>query len=148
MIMETTDKRKELQEILMEAESCKKQMDAIRREMEVASSVMEELSSSIKALQALKESRAGTEILVPIGGGSFIRAELKDPGKVIVGAGSNISIEKDIDSAQKILEDRSSEMSKAMERLNGNFSEINARLAELDEIYRMLVSEVQSSGKA
>jgi prefoldin alpha subunit len=147
MIMEQPDKRRELQEMLFEAESYKKQMDSVRREMEVLGSLMSELDSSIKALAALKESKAGQEILVPIGGGSFIRASLKEPGKVLVGTGANISMEKDIDSASKILAERNAEMNSALERLKENAAEINSKLAELDEGYRVLVSEMQTGSE-
>jgi len=145
--MEVKDKRQELQRILMELETYRRQMDSLRNEIQLLDSTMAELRSSLTALDALKENKAGTEILVSIGSGSFIRAELKDVERVIVGVGAGISIEKNVDEGRKILEARSEEITKTMEKLQKSVVEINDRLVKLNDEYQRLMREIQAEQK-
>ncbi|MEM3571369.1 MAG: prefoldin subunit alpha, partial [Candidatus Bathyarchaeia archaeon] len=48
-----------------------------------------------------------------IGAGSFLRAELVDVEKVIIGVGSNVCIEKSIDESIDELKNRRAELEKA-----------------------------------
>jgi len=145
--MEVKDKRQELQRILMELETYRRQMDSLRNEIQLLDSTMAELRSSLTALDALKENKAGTEILVSIGSGSFIRAELKDVERVIVGVGAGISIEKNVDEGRKILEARSEEITKTMEKLQKSVVELNDRLVKLNDEYQRLMREIQAEQK-
>lgn len=145
--MESIDKRQELQRVLMELEAYKRQMESLREEIQLLDSTMAELGSSLAALDALKENKAGTEILVSIGSGSFIRAELKDTGKVIVGAGAGVSIEKGVEEAKEILKKRGDEITGAMEKLQKGAVELNNRLVNLNEEYERLAREIQAGQK-
>ena len=145
--MESIDKRQELQRVLVELETYKRQMESLRNEIQLLGSTMEELGSSLTALDALKENKAGTEILVSIGSGSFIRAELKDAGKVIVGAGAGVSIEKEVDEAKEILKKRGEEITKTMEKLQEGAVELNNMLIKLNEEYERLAREIQAGQK-
>lgn len=145
--MESIDKRQELQRVLVELETYRRQMESLRGETQLLDSTMAELGSSLTALDALKENKAGTEILVSIGSGSFIRAELKDAEKVIVGAGAGVSIEKSVDEAKEILKKRGEEITKAMDKLQKGAVELNNRLIRLNEEYERLTREIQAEQK-
>jgi prefoldin alpha subunit len=142
--MESIDKRQELQRVLVELETYKRQMESLREEIQLLDSTMAELGSSLTALDALKENKEGTEILVSIGSGSFIRAELKDIGKVIVGAGAGVSIEKGVDEAKEILKKRGDKITGTMEKLQKGAVELNNRLVNLNEEYERLAREIQA----
>jgi prefoldin alpha subunit len=140
----TKDRRQELQDILMEAEGYKRQMDLIKNEMRMIDSTLDELRGSIAAIDALKENKEGTEILVSIGSGSFLRAQIKDAQKVIVGVGAGISLEKNLDDAKALMESRIKEAAEAAEKLQKGGEEMGARLGELDAEYRKMMGEMQS----
>lgn len=135
--------KQELQAIMVEVEGHKRQMDAIRSEMQMLESTKEELQSTIAALSALRENKPGTGILVSVGSGSFLKAQLKDTENAIIGVGGGLSIEKKADEAKKLLEERSSDVSKLMEKLENNAEALGKRLMELDGRYRMLMGELQ-----
>ena len=138
------DKRERVQSILMEVEGYRRQMESSKSEVRFLDATLEELRSSVEAIEALKENKDGTEMLVSIGSGSFIKAQLKDTGKVIVGVGAGLSVEKDLDAARKILEERSQEIIRAMERFQNNAAEMNERMMELDQEYRQIMAELQA----
>lgn len=141
--MEAKDHREELQSLMVEAEQYKRRMDSIRAQMQILDTTLEELRNSMSALAALEENKAGTEILVPIGSGSFIRAQLKDNEKVIVGIGSSLSMEKNVPDARKVFEDRIKEVSEAQDKMRKAAAETSEAIQSLDDEYRHIVSHMQ-----
>ena len=146
--METKDGREELQALMMEAEQYKRQMDSIRGQMQILETTMEELRGSLNALLALEENKAGTEILVSIGSGSFIRAKLLETEKVIVGVGSSLSLEKSVPEARKFFEDRVKQAGAAQEKMRAAAAETTEAIQALDDEYRHLISHMQQEKKS
>jgi len=145
--METKDGREELQALMMEAEQYKRQMDSINRQMQILETTVEELRGSMNALSALEENKAGTEILVSIGSGSFIRAKLMETEKVIVGVGSALSLEKSVPEARKFFEDRVKQAGAAQDKMRAAAAETTEAIQALDEEYRHLISHMQQEKK-
>jgi len=128
---------------LIEADNYKKQIDSLSAQIQIVENKRMEIDSTIETMDSLKENRIGTEILVPIGSNSFVRAELKDNKKVIVGIGAGISVEKTIDEAKEILKLRSKELENTMNKLQSAVAEIKNKLLELDSISKKLIQELQ-----
>jgi prefoldin alpha subunit len=139
-----SDKRERVQSIMMEVEGYRRQMESTKNEMRYMDATLEEIGSSIAAIEALGENKDGTEILVNLGSGSFVKARLKDTKKVIVGVGAGLSLEKDLAEAKKIMEERRADITKAIERFSNNAAEMNARMMELDQEYRRLMTDLQA----
>lgn len=128
---------------MIEADNYKKQIDSLSAQIQIVENKRMEIDSTIETMDSLKENRIGTEILVPIGSNSFVRAELKDNKKVIVGIGAGISVEKTIDEAKEILKLRSKELENTMNKLQSAVAEIKNKLLELDSISKKLIQELQ-----
>jgi len=54
---------------------------------------------------------------VPIGFGSFVKANLVNTDTIVVGVGAGVSVEKNIDDAKSFLEKRKDELTKYQEQL-------------------------------
>jgi len=128
---------------LIEADNYKKQIDSLSAQIQIVENKRMEIDSTIETMDSLKENRIGTEILVPIGSNSFVRTELKDNKKVIVGIGAGISVEKTIDEAKEILKLRNKELENTMNKLQSAVAEIKNKLLELDSISKKLIRELQ-----
>ena len=141
--METEDHKEELQALMLKAEQYKRQMESINRQMQMMEATMEELRGSLAALSALEENREGTGIFVPIGSDSFIRAKLADTGKVVVGVGASLSVEKTVPEARKYYEERMAQASEALEKMRKAANETADAIRDLDDEYRHVVSHIQ-----
>lgn len=128
---------------MIEADNYKKQIDSLSAQIQIVENKRMEIDSTIETMDSLKENRIGTEILVPIGSNSFVRTELKDNKKVIVGIGAGISVEKTIDEAKEILKLRNKELENTMNKLQSAVAEIKNKLLELDSISKKLIRELQ-----
>ncbi|OYT40579.1 MAG: prefoldin subunit alpha [Candidatus Altiarchaeales archaeon ex4484_43] len=137
------DKQRELQRILIEADNYKKQIDSLSAQIQIVENKRMEMDSTIETMDSLKENKIGTEILVPIGSNSFVRAELRDNKKIIVGIGAGISVEKTIDEAKEILKSRNKELEDTMNKLQSAIIGIKNELLELDSTSKKLIQELQ-----
>lgn len=137
-------KREELQGLYFEAENNRRQLESISAQIQVLEVAMAETESAIKALDSLKEAKAGDEILVPIGSGSFIKGEIKDKENVIIGIGAGISVEKKVSETKKILEKREKDMQEAMEKLRSGATEANKKLMEISSKSEEIIREIQA----
>ncbi len=89
----------EIQKQFYELELYNQQVKKLQDELGKIEIMKIELIKSIESLEGLKESK---ELLVPLGGGAFVKADVKDNEKVIVGTGGDIFLEKNID---EVIED-------------------------------------------
>ena len=83
-----------------------------------------ELDAINEALEEFKSVETGTEILVPVTGGVFAKAELKDNKKLTVNVGAGTSVEKTIPETLKLVSQQSEELSKTREELLTNLQEM------------------------
>jgi prefoldin alpha subunit len=80
------------------------------------------------ALENLEKEKENAELLVPIGGSSYIKAKLTSHDKVIVGMGANVSIEKTLPEAKVLIKERLEELEKSMRSAQQQFSQIAERI--------------------
>ncbi len=130
-------KNEEIQKQFYELELYNQQIKKLQEELGKIEIMKMELIKSIESLDGLKESK---ELLVPLGGGAFVKAEVMDSEKIIVGTGSDIFLEKDVD---EVIED----FKKSVEELNNAESMINEQINKtikvMDKLQKDLEKKVQ-----
>ncbi|MBS3166987.1 prefoldin subunit alpha [Candidatus Woesearchaeota archaeon] len=90
-----------------------------------------EIETILNSLNEIKNSK-NEEILVPLAGGIFIKANLKDSEKFIVNIGSNITKEMSTLEVRKMLQEQKSELELIKKQLNNTFLEKIKRFTELE----------------
>jgi prefoldin alpha subunit len=104
----------------------REQLAMLRREMERVSLTTMDLSSAAQAVNGLKAE----QILVPIGGGVFVRGEVKDT-RVIVPIGAEFAVDMEKGEAEVELQRRVEATRQAVTKLNEEFEKINKKLREV-----------------
>ncbi|MFZ2412308.1 MAG: prefoldin subunit alpha [Candidatus Methanoperedens sp.] len=110
------------------------QAESIAQQINMIKLTIKDVETALTTITALKDEPAGKETLVPIGFGSFVKATLSDPGNVVVGIGSGVSVEKKIDDAKSFLEKRKDELTKYHEQLNNTISKLAQELQNIQGI--------------
>jgi len=141
------NKREYLQRILFEVEHYRRQLESISGQVQMIEAAKNEVGVAVKAMDSLKEAKTGDEILVPIGSGSFLKGEIRDTENVIIGIGADISVEKKVDEARKILDKRGNDMQDASEKLRNNATQLNEKLMQLNSESEKLVRDIQAGDK-
>ena len=106
----------ELRQAIAAMESYKERVEALSRQVQVLRVSLEEVTMSSDALKAFKNAKEGDDIMVPVGASSFITVQVTSNKNVIVGIGSNISVEKDVDDAIGYMDANNAEISEALKK--------------------------------
>ncbi|MFQ5762333.1 MAG: prefoldin subunit alpha [Candidatus Bathyarchaeia archaeon] len=104
--------------------------------MSILDAAVREYATTEATISGLKELREDDEILVPMGGGSFIKAKVTDTQRVIIGVGAGTALEKPGDEAkanvqaqisqlQQLRSSIQTELMKVVERMEAVRAELN-----------------------
>jgi len=135
------------EKIILEYEQYRNQAETTKKAIELIDTNIAELKLTRNGLKEIEKLSIGNEILVPIGSGSFLRAEIKDNAKVIVSIGSEAFAEKSIPQAIEDLEARAKELEKAREEQLKILNFIASKLEELTPKVQEIISKLQSEAK-
>ena len=105
-------KKKDLQKKYMEYQMLEQQIKQIQQQMEKLETQEKEAVVVEQSIADIAAAKTGTEILVPISGGVFFRADVKDSNRFLVNVGGGVVVEKDIDSAKELIHSQVTEISK------------------------------------
>ncbi|MAE43360.1 prefoldin subunit alpha [Candidatus Woesearchaeota archaeon] len=100
----------ELQKLYMEFQMLHNNIKQLEKQNEVLEKQLMELLMANQSLDDMKKAKKGTEILVPLSSGIYAKAELKDNENFIVNVGSNITVNKNLESTKKVIENQIDEM--------------------------------------
>ena len=138
------EKQQKLRELTTEIELLQNQSNVHNQNIEILTVSISEMRQSIDTLEEIKKTEPGREILMPLGTGSFAKAEIKDNSRVIIGVGGGFSIEKDVDEAKAIVDKRIQDTESAVQNTRERLSEISGRLEDLVPKWQQLYREVSA----
>ncbi len=128
---------KELQEKLVMVRQYQMQADALAQQIALAQTSIAEHDKAIMTIKGIKDLEIGSELMMPIGAGSFIYAKLGLVDQVVIEIGSGVNAEKDPLSAIAILEERREDLGQSLKSLDET-------IVKVEQEAQKLQSEVQS----
>jgi prefoldin alpha subunit len=135
----TEEEREELESSLLELNRGGALIEALSKQVALLNASLSELSFTMEAIEKLRGAPEGAEILTPIGSGSFVRAKLMPLEKVLTGVGADVVVERTPEEALKFLEEKSSEVGKAVQDLRAEMAKLTQRMEALrPEIEKLL----------
>jgi prefoldin alpha subunit len=84
----------ELRKISVELRLLEQTAETLQSRLNMINAVATDLTYASVTLETLDKEKENAELLVPIGGTSYIRARLDNPDKIIVRIGADVSVEK------------------------------------------------------
>ncbi len=70
-----------------------------------------------QTLDDIQQTKLGSEVLMPVSSGIFVKAELKNNTELVVNVGSNTLVERTVDETKRIVTDQMGEIKKLVEEL-------------------------------
>lgn len=89
-----------------------------------------ELTYANLTLEGLEKEKTDTSLFVPIGGGSYIKAKLESPDKIIFGIGAGVAIEKTFAETKEKIKNRIDDMEKARASMEQQMEQLLERIRE------------------
>ncbi len=118
---QTGQKRQEqLQEKYMEYQMIEEQIKKMQEQLLSFKKQNEELEGITNALQNIAEVKQGTEILVPMSSGIFIKAEVQETKEVLVNVGDNVVVEKKLEDAILLVRKQQEDINEYREKVAKN----------------------------
>jgi len=122
----------------------------IQSRVNMTNAAITELRISSMTLDGLEKEKKGSQLFVPIGGGSYVKAKLVTAKKVVVGIGADVAVERTFKETKEELEVRIAELEKTREALGQQFNQVVERMQEnrgkMEEVTAKLREGEKQSG--
>lgn len=127
--MESKDEE-EFRKLTVELRYLEQTAEAIQSRVNMVNAVIADLTYATATLEGLEKEKEDSELLVPVGGNSFVKAKLANPDKVIVGVGAGVSVEKTLPEAKEITKKRLDDLNKTRASLQQQFTQVADKINE------------------
>lgn len=118
----------ELRKLSVEIRFLEQTAETLQQRMSMLNAAITDLSYASMTLDGVEKEKENAELLVPIGGGSYVKMNLASSDKVVVGIGAGVSVEKQLPEAKAMLKERLDELEKSMVAAQQQFAQIADRI--------------------
>jgi prefoldin alpha subunit len=133
----------ELRQLSVELRFYEQTAEALQSRINMVNAVITDLTYASMTLDVLEKEKENSELLVPIGGSSYIRAKFENPDKLIVGMGAGVSVEKTLPESKEIIKKRQEELDKTRTSLQQQFVQVVDGIREHREKIESLVAKMR-----
>ena len=102
--------------------------ETLQQRISMVNAAITDLTYASMTLEGIEKEKENTELLVPIGGNTYVKAKIADTSKIIVGIGAGVSVEKTLTEAKATLKERLEELEKTMNAAQQQFSQVAERI--------------------
>ncbi len=108
--MAKEDNHKKIKEKYMEMQLIEQQVQKMHKQIEAIEEQMEEIMGISASLSELAEVSKGSDALIPVANGIFIKAKIEDTSDVYMNVGSNTNVKKSLKEAVGLIDKQKEEM--------------------------------------
>ena len=141
MAKENRDKEKELQQKYLELQLINNQMNQMQQHLNLIEAQILDLKHLENSLEEIKNVKEDTEILVPLGSGTFIKGKLIDNKEVLMNVGANTIVKKDLEDAISIIKNQEEELKNLIEQVERELTEVSVQAQIVQQEVQDLVKE-------
>lgn len=118
----------ELRRLSVEMRYLEQTAEALQQRISMVNAAITDLTYASMTLDGIENEKENAEMLVPIGGGSYVKVKLAGADKVIVAMGAGVSVEKTLPEAKVTLKERLDELEKTMTSAQQQFTQVAERI--------------------
>ena len=100
----------------------------MQQRLSMLNAALSDLTYASMTLENIEQEKENAELLVPIGGSSYLSVKLADANKVVIGLGAGVSVEKTLPEAKIIVKERIEELQKTQVSAQQQLSQIAERI--------------------
>ena len=134
--MDKKSEEKNFQEKYMQYNLYKQQAQGLLQEISLLNQTAQNLNTAREVLSNLESAKDKSEILVPVGGNTFLKAKLDDKENVLVGIGADVVLKKPMPEAISTIGEQ-------LENLKNAGARLGKQMQDLEENMRVLEPEIQ-----
>ncbi len=116
----------------MQHSELQKRAESVQQQMGMIQTSTQECAKALATIEELNDIEDGTEMMVPIGSGSFVSANVSRINNIVVDIGAGFSIERPLKDAKEILENRKAKLEKAFENMSNALEQIGQQMQSIE----------------
>ena len=124
--------------------------EALQSRINLVRAALTELRVSSMTLEGIEKEKKNAPLFVPIGGGSYIKANLGSAEEITVGIGADVAVERTMKEAKENLQNRIADLEKTGNSIGQQLTEVIGRIqehrTELDEATAKLRQKERTKG--
>ena len=118
----------EVRKLNMQLRYFEQTAETLQQRLGMLNAGITDLSYANMTLESIEKEKETAEMLVPIGGSSYINVKLADSNKVVVGMGAGVSVQKTLPEAKAAVKERLEELEKTRVQAQQQLSQIAERI--------------------
>jgi prefoldin alpha subunit len=118
----------EVRKLNMQLRYFEQTAETLQQRLGMLNAGITDLSYANMTLESMEKEKENAEMLVPIGGSSYINVKLADSNKVVVGMGAGVSVQKTLPEAKAVVKERLEELEKTRVQAQQQLSQIAERI--------------------
>jgi len=99
----------------------------LQSRLDIVRAAINEVTLAYNTLEGMKNLQNGDETLVPVGAGSYIRMQVADSKKLVMGIGAGVAVEKDVEGSVEELKSRLQDLDKARTSIQQQLDQTGTR---------------------
>jgi len=123
----------EVQQKYAEIQLINQNFQQIQEQISLLNNQMEVLIRVDETLDSVKEIKEKTSMLVPIGGGIFMNADVDKKTDFLVNVGGDVLLKKNFDESKNVVKEQTKEVSRIIGQLETNLQVLSERSQEIQE---------------
>ena len=135
------EKEKKLQKLYLQFQVLEQHIKQAQQQSMALNAQLAELISTMQSLDALKNVKPGTEVLMQISSGIYAEGEIKDSDNLIVNVGANTTVKKNLSDTKKIIESQIEEMKELRKQAAEELQNLTNQAALIEKEMNRLSSE-------
>jgi len=133
----------ELSRLSIEVRLLEQTAETLQQRIGMINAAITDLTYANMTLEGIEKEKEDAELLVPIGGSSYIKTKLASTDNVIVGLGAGVSVEKTLQEAKAIVKERLGELEKTMTSAQQQFAQVAQRINAGRSRFESLLAKVR-----
>ena len=122
--MAANSNQEELRKLSTELHYYEQTAEALQQRISMLNAALADLTYANTTLEGIEQEKENADMLVPIGGSSYVQVKLANPDKILIGLGAGVSVEKSLTDAQAIIKERLDELTKTLKSAQTQFNQI------------------------
>jgi prefoldin alpha subunit len=121
----------QVQEDLMRLDAYRGQLNAMLQQYQILSASRTEHARARESLEGVDRSDPQAELLLPLGGETYVRGSIQHEGPVLIGVGSGIVVEMERPKVAELLAQRITRIDEALRETEGQMAALDDRIQVL-----------------
>ena len=123
--------QQDLQRQLQSLNILQQQFEFLKNQIDIIDNSLHLVKTTKKTIEGLAELKSGDELVVPIGGMAYIKANILEPNKILMYVGSDLIIEKNFEESTEYIDELIKRHNEQRELLANQYIQLDAHIKSL-----------------